>query len=324
MKAGTQTGPPITSYIHPDHLGSTNVVTNASGTVTQLLDYFPYGASHISQNNSSGNIARQYIGQFTDTTGLDYLNARYYDSARGQFMSEDPVFWEIGQTNDGKQALIVPEMQNAYGYSNNNPIVNRDPSGRCGTPVTAAICAFFMPNVAGDPVFNKDGTISATPQQKKLEGGMLIAGFIVPGGEAKNVETISEEAIQTGLQAAKNDAAKGIYKPLSNYVGDVSAQSYVALKKVIGSARDSIGDGFQWHHIVEQNAENVSTFGQEAIQSTRNIIALPRDIHQEISSVYSSSNGLGQTLRESISKLPYSEQLSAGMQIVSGIINKVK
>src|SRR5262249_1028222 len=38
--------PPATSaseqirYVHPDHLGSTNVVTNASGTPVQVLDYF--------------------------------------------------------------------------------------------------------------------------------------------------------------------------------------------------------------------------------------------------------------------------------------------
>ena len=38
---GVATGSPQTSYIHPDHLGSTNVVTNASGTVVQTLDYYP-------------------------------------------------------------------------------------------------------------------------------------------------------------------------------------------------------------------------------------------------------------------------------------------
>ena len=37
--SGVATGTAQTSYIHPDHLGSTNVVTNASGTVVQTLDY---------------------------------------------------------------------------------------------------------------------------------------------------------------------------------------------------------------------------------------------------------------------------------------------
>ena len=127
MKAGTQTGPPITSYIHPDHLGSTNVVTNASGTVTQLLDYYPYGATHISSHTAPGNVQRQYIGQFSDTqTGLDYLNARYYDSARGQFMSQDPLF--LGNPKD--QVLSDPQQLNPYNYSANNPISKSDPNGK--------------------------------------------------------------------------------------------------------------------------------------------------------------------------------------------------
>jgi RHS repeat-associated protein len=90
---GAATGSPITRYIHSDHLGSTNVVTDASGTVAQLLDYYPYGATRVSSNTYPTNEKRQYIGQYSDTgTGLSYLNARYYNSQQGQFVSQDPVF----------------------------------------------------------------------------------------------------------------------------------------------------------------------------------------------------------------------------------------
>ena len=50
--SGAATGTAQTRYIHPDHLGSTNVVTDASGTVVQTLDYYPYGSSRI--NTSAG------------------------------------------------------------------------------------------------------------------------------------------------------------------------------------------------------------------------------------------------------------------------------
>jgi hypothetical protein len=40
---------------------------------------------------------------------LNYFQARYYDSSRGQFVNEDPVFWEIGQTQDGRAALGNPQ-----------------------------------------------------------------------------------------------------------------------------------------------------------------------------------------------------------------------
>ena len=44
---GAATGSPITRYIHPDHLGSTNAVTDQNGALVQLMDYYPYGATRI-------------------------------------------------------------------------------------------------------------------------------------------------------------------------------------------------------------------------------------------------------------------------------------
>jgi len=62
--SGSATGSAQTRFIHPDHLGSTNVVTNASGTVVQTLDYYPFGATRISTNVGGADSARKYIGQF--------------------------------------------------------------------------------------------------------------------------------------------------------------------------------------------------------------------------------------------------------------------
>src|SRR3989344_7036867 len=84
-----------TSYSHPDHLGSTNAVTNSSGTLTQTLDYYPYGGRRI--NSGTDTPSREFIGQYYDEdTELSYLNARYYDGARGQFTSQDPTHLAIG------------------------------------------------------------------------------------------------------------------------------------------------------------------------------------------------------------------------------------
>ncbi len=73
----------------------------------------------------------QYIGQDYDPEStLSYLNARYYDSGRGQFTSQDPVFWEINQTPDGIRVLTNPQTLNSYSYAGNNPVVYKDASGR--------------------------------------------------------------------------------------------------------------------------------------------------------------------------------------------------
>jgi uncharacterized protein RhaS with RHS repeats len=43
--SGNATGTAKTRYIHPDHLGSTNVVTDENDNVVQTLDYYPYGST---------------------------------------------------------------------------------------------------------------------------------------------------------------------------------------------------------------------------------------------------------------------------------------
>jgi RHS repeat-associated protein len=135
LASGVATGTAQTHFIHPDHLGSTNVVTDASGTASQTLDFFPYGATRISSGQNTES--RQFIGQFTDQSALSYLNARYYDNARGQFLTEDPAFLAVGDPARLKQStgqdqqtfLSDPQQMNSTSYGRDNPITNKDPKG---------------------------------------------------------------------------------------------------------------------------------------------------------------------------------------------------
>lgn len=125
----TGIGSTTIEYVHTDHLGGTNAITDNGGLVTQTLDYYPYGSERVS--TGSGATDRHYIGERYDSeSSLSYLNARYYDGGRGQFLSQDPVFWEMGQTPEGVLALMNPQAQNSYSYGVNNPITNKDPLGR--------------------------------------------------------------------------------------------------------------------------------------------------------------------------------------------------
>lgn len=115
-------------YMLDDNLGGTNVVTNASGTIVESLDYYPYGSTRVDSNTSSyGGEKRKYIGQYNDAgSGLDYLNARYYNASQGLFISQDPVF--LGDPKS--QLLQNPQSLNAYSYSEDNPINKSDPTGK--------------------------------------------------------------------------------------------------------------------------------------------------------------------------------------------------
>jgi RHS repeat-associated protein len=120
-------------------------VTDENDAVVQTLDYYPYGATRISSATST-NERRKYIGQFSDDSTLSYLGARYYDGARGAFLSEDPVFLAIGGSDAEKlakrplqQILSDPQGLNGYSYAEDNPISIKDPSGLMSQKTQAAL-----------------------------------------------------------------------------------------------------------------------------------------------------------------------------------------
>jgi RHS repeat-associated protein len=105
-------------FYHNDHLGGVNVVTNASGTLPQVIEYDPWGK--ISRSEGAGDSVRRFTGQILDAeSGLYYYGGRYYDPELGRFVSPDPF---IGQPGD-------PQNHNRYSYVVNNPVNGIDPDG---------------------------------------------------------------------------------------------------------------------------------------------------------------------------------------------------
>src|SRR6185369_10922944 len=87
------------------------------------------------------NEAKQFIGQYKDTeSNLQYLNARYYNSTNGQFLSEDSKFLDIPSHQDLKD----PQTLNSYAYSNDNPVVVSDPSGNGGLGAVIEVPALVL------------------------------------------------------------------------------------------------------------------------------------------------------------------------------------
>lgn len=136
---GTGTSTASTTYAHLDHLGSTRAITNETGNKIQSITYAPFGAE---RENTSLGIQLQsngYIGQNYDSeSSLLYLNARYYEGSRGQFLSQDPSFLSLGNEKELarnsplSQELFLrdPQRMNSYSYAGNNPITNKDPEGK--------------------------------------------------------------------------------------------------------------------------------------------------------------------------------------------------
>jgi RHS repeat-associated protein len=116
----TRTGSAALTYLLGDLQGSATLsITSgppASATVNRQR-YTPYGASRGPANQLP--LERGWLGQTEDdTTGLTYLNARYYDPATAQFLSPDPIL-----------NTEAPTTHNPYTYSYANPTTYTDPSG---------------------------------------------------------------------------------------------------------------------------------------------------------------------------------------------------
>lgn len=126
--AGTGVGVDVYTQ-HTDHLTGANAITNESGTLEELVDYFPFGAIRLDQKAGSFEEQRKFAGQEYDSdTGLSYMKARYYNSDSGRFISQDSLFWLVPT-----EYLLDPQQQNTYTYARNNPLAWFDPSGNKAT-----------------------------------------------------------------------------------------------------------------------------------------------------------------------------------------------
>ncbi|MEL6867068.1 MAG: RHS repeat-associated core domain-containing protein, partial [Bacteroidota bacterium] len=112
-------------YLHLDHLGSTQTITNEVGAVEERFSYDVWGARRNPNNWSKNNIPTTTIDRgFTFHEHLDlgqfvHMNARVYDPTIGRFNSADPYI----QFPENLQSY------NRYTYVLNNPLLFTDPSG---------------------------------------------------------------------------------------------------------------------------------------------------------------------------------------------------
>ena len=112
------------TYNHTDHLQSSSLETNQSGSVTSALTYTPFGFEESSTGTKANDYT--YTNQERDgETGLMYYDARYYDAELKRFMSVDPIAIE----NVMRAVNAGPQTLNPYSYVSNNPLKYNDPSG---------------------------------------------------------------------------------------------------------------------------------------------------------------------------------------------------
>jgi len=133
-------------YLHFDHLGSAEVITDELGAVVKRFSFDPWGQRRSVDNysttygfTSSLGLSLSYYNKgFTghehlDASGLIHMNGRVYDPRLGRFLSADPMV---------QQEYNLQNL-NRYSYVLNNPLNATDPSGYFWAQLFTAVAEYF-------------------------------------------------------------------------------------------------------------------------------------------------------------------------------------
>ena len=121
-----QTDKSQTLYFHYDNLGSTRVLTDQNGAITGTYTYGIYGELLSGDTSQTGYLYNGAYGVHTDTNGLYYMRARYYNTDIERFISQDI----LTGNPENSQSL------NRYAYCQGNPVNQNDPFGLCPMGLT--------------------------------------------------------------------------------------------------------------------------------------------------------------------------------------------
>jgi len=116
-------------YIHSDHQGSVQTITNQSGAIVEELSFDAWGRRRNVSNWSYSSVpttftfSRGYTGhEHLDQFNLINMNGRLYDPQLGRMLSVDRYVQDPSNT----------QSYNRYSYCMNNPLKYTDPSGWAG------------------------------------------------------------------------------------------------------------------------------------------------------------------------------------------------
>ena len=201
---------------HPDHLGSSNFVSDYAGNEFEHMEYTPYGESWVDEGTNKNVIGYRFTGkELDDETGLYYFGARYLDPLTSRWMSPDPalekylpeppVDKEALQRNrqlPGQGGVFNPVNLNGYCYAGNNPIRYADPDGKAYEASATWgstmwwLCAVDGPIPAGDIIYAGGEIVIAAADTWTLFGDKLLNMFQAAvnnsGSAQKGAETGSK------------------------------------------------------------------------------------------------------------------------------------
>ena len=268
--------------------GDIIAIYNASGTKVATYTYSDAWGNHsVSYSNGGGSTGAQY-------NPFRY-RGYYYDSDLGMYYLQSR-YYDAKICRFLNADIYVSTGQgiigfNMFAYCRNQSPTRVDDEG----------------TVDQDCVSEDNDLLDESWEDGKGAGGSAGPSWSGSGGSTGTTSSGSGGSTGTTSSGSGSHGAAG-----------TGYSSFSAFKSAQGSA----GEGYQWHHIVEQCQIKKSNFSANDIHNTHNIIRIDNSTHGKISGHYSSKTDYtnGMTVRDWLAGKPYQVQYEYGMSV----INKMK
>jgi RHS repeat-associated protein len=236
-------GAPGLRYLHTDALGSLVAETDASKTVTQRYRYEPYGRPFGAVADGPG-----YAGHVMDTSGLIYMQARYYDPQIGRFLSTDPV--DPDPATGGNF--------NRYAYAENNPHTKYDPNGRWVCSGSDDSCDSFE---EGLNTLDDASVSSGLTDQEQDVLGSVLDFYGEKGNDSVSVSMSGETGAIRGTAALREDGGEDVSLRPDHSLN-------VLARNIVHEGQHGVDDqrrGMDINSRVERKATEISAYTAQAI-----------------------------------------------------------
>lgn len=227
---------------HPDHLGSTRLVTGDGGRVEAYHEYFPFGWEATDPYQDDETL--RFTGHERDankvdptpsvidrTDDLDYMHARYYSPWLGRFLNVDKydvAALQFGGEADQQQYreyLMSPQSWNRFAYGWGNPMKFVDRNGESVSLTLGAGASLESAGIAAALESAAAAATAAAPLALAAGAGVAI-GYGVnqfPGvSEFLTIDLVSSSIASVLLTDSTLLVQDAINKNVVDVLGEIS------------------------------------------------------------------------------------------------------